>query len=95
MQWEIGWVRLAALIGYAAVEIEPGGSRTVTFTVSAERLSYVGQSGQWEIGPLDATLAVARHAEDEGLHAKIAVTGQRRALGSDRVLTTPVAVSGA
>lgn len=86
---------VSTLIGYAAVEIEAGGSRTVTFTVSAERFSYVGQSGQWEIGPLEATLAVAHDAEDDGQHARITVTGQRRLLGSDRILVTPVAVAGA
>ncbi|MBO0908954.1 beta-glucosidase [Arthrobacter sunyaminii] len=84
---------VSTLIGYAAVDIEAGGSRTVTFTVSADRLSYVGQSGQWEIGPLEATLAVAHNAEDDGQNARIAVTGQRRILSSGRVLTTPVAVS--
>lgn len=85
---------VSTLIGYAAVDLEAGGSRDVTFTVSAERLSYVGQSGHWEVGPMEATLAVAHNAEDAGQSSRITVTGQRRMLGSDRVLVTPVSVTG-
>jgi hypothetical protein len=82
-----------ALLGYARVELEPGASADVTWTVAADRLAWVAPVGGWTVAPHRGSLSVGASSSD--LHGTVGyeVTGEVRRVGADRVLTTPVSIA--
>ncbi|MDR0343998.1 MAG: fibronectin type III-like domain-contianing protein, partial [Nocardiopsaceae bacterium] len=83
------------LAGFARVELAPGQARRVTFRVHADRTAFCGRDGNRvvEAGLIEAEIGAS--AADIRLRGSLTLTGQERAAGSDRVLTTPVTVTGA
>lgn len=84
---------LKQLIGYARVDLEPGECKRVTFSVHADRFSYVGPDYRRIVDPGEIELSVGRSSEDRPLRASVTITGAGRVVGEGRVLDTPVAVT--
>ena len=64
------------LRGFARVDLEPGQSRSVTFSLVAEQLAYVDVPGQWLIEPGEFRLMVGTSSADVPLEATLSVTGE-------------------
>lgn len=86
---------LKQLIGFRRVDLGPGERKRVTFTVHADRFSYLGPDCRRIVDPGEIELSVGRSSEDRPLQASIMITGEVRVVGDDRVLDTPVSVSAA
>ena len=84
------------LVGYARVDLEPGESALVTFTVPADVTSFTGRSGARVVEPGDVELRVARSSADDSdaLRAAARRRPARRST-TPRRLTTDVAVDPA
>jgi beta-glucosidase-like glycosyl hydrolase len=80
------------LLGWARTELEPGEACTVEFTVSADRLAFVGRDLAWIVEPGDFEFAVAPSVAVPGLSSRITLGGATRVLGEDRELLTGVRV---
>lgn len=83
---------LKELIGYAKVHLAAGESRTVTFTVAADRLSFTGLGYQRIVEPGVHVLSVGRSSEDRPLQAQLLLTGEVRVVSEGRKLLTPARV---
>ncbi|WP_370518819.1 glycoside hydrolase family 3 C-terminal domain-containing protein [Microlunatus sp. Gsoil 973] len=86
---------LKQLIGFARVALEPGERRRVTFSVHADRFSYLGPDYRRIVEPGEIELSVGRSSEDRPLQAGVVITGGVRVVGEGRVLDTPVTVEPA
>jgi beta-glucosidase len=84
---------LKQLIGYLRVDLEPGEHKRVTFTVHADRFSYLGPDYRRIVDPGEIELSVGRSSEDRPLQASVLVTGSVREVGEGRVLDTPVGIA--
>ncbi len=84
---------LKQLIGFQKVDLGPGESKRLTFTVHADRLSFTGADHQRIVEPGEILLAAGRSSEDRLDPIPVTVTGERRIVGEGRVLTTPVDVA--
>jgi beta-glucosidase len=74
------------LIAAAKVGLPPGSTRTVQFTVHADLTSYTGRGGRRQVDPGQVELRVGRSSADIEVALGYTLTGQRREVGSDRVL---------
>jgi beta-xylosidase len=74
------------LIAAARVDLEPGSTRTVQFTLHADLTSYTGRAGRRQVDPGQVELRVGRSSTDIEAALGYTLTGQRREVGSDRVL---------
>lgn len=83
---------LKQLIGFQKVRLEPGQSATVSFSVSADRFSFTGVDYERIVEPGEIQLHVGSSSEDYAKTLSISLTGERRAVGDRRVLTTPTRV---
>ncbi|NUU15963.1 glycosyl hydrolase [Cellulomonas humilata] len=81
------------LVGYARVELEPGDSALVTFTVPADVTAFTGLSGTRIVEPGDVELRVARSSADGSDALELRLTGELREVDHTRRLTTGVAVT--
>lgn len=81
------------LLGYARVELAAGQTRTVTFRVHADRLSFTGVDLRRIVEPGWFTVWVGHSSEDLPLTARFRVTGTVRVIEGARELVTPVTVS--
>jgi beta-xylosidase len=84
---------LKQLIGFARVDLQPGQRRRVTFTVHADRFSYLGPDYERIVDPGTIELSVGRSSEDRPLQAAVQITGSTRVVGEGRVLDTPVSIT--
>ncbi len=50
------------LRGFEKVELQPQQTTTVTFTLPASDMAFVGWDGQWHLEPGDFILTVANHS---------------------------------
>ncbi|MDN5856814.1 MAG: fibronectin type III-like domain-contianing protein, partial [Actinomycetia bacterium] len=82
-----------ALLGFARVTLPPGDAVDVTFTVAADRLAITDRTGKRVVDPGMVSLMIAASAADVRTAVDVPVTGDRRAVGADRALTTPAAVA--
>ncbi|WP_024874493.1 glycoside hydrolase family 3 N-terminal domain-containing protein [Saccharomonospora piscinae] len=80
------------LAGFARVDLAPGRSARVTFTLHADRTSFTGLDLRRIVEPGRIEVEVGRSAEDLPCTASFELTGPVREVGHDRVLTTPVTV---
>lgn len=80
------------LVGFAPVELEAGDSAVVTFELHADRVSFTGKDGRRIVEPGNIVLSVGESSVDRRSNASFIVTGTRRLVGSERVMTTPVRV---
>ena len=81
------------LVGFARVPLAPGGRARVSFELHADRLAYTGRAGRRIVDAGEIKLMLGSSSQDIRLRASIELTGEVRAVGADRVLTTPATVS--
>ena len=80
------------LIGFIRVQLEPGESREVGFTVHADRFAYTNRNYDRIVEPGDVQLLLGTSATDLPCCETVRVSGPTRVVGHDRRLITPVAV---
>ncbi|MDQ0375767.1 glycoside hydrolase family 3 N-terminal domain-containing protein [Cellulomonas humilata] len=80
------------LVGYARVELEPGESALVTFTVPADVTAFTGRFGARIVEPGDVELRVARSSADDSDALALRLVGDLRTVDHTRRLTTAVSV---
>jgi beta-glucosidase len=64
------------LVGFARVDLEPGASKTVAFSVPMSLLAYTGMSGELVMEPGPVELTAGSSSSDIRSSAKLTVTGQ-------------------
>jgi beta-xylosidase len=74
------------LIAAAKVDLPPGGSRTVRFSLHADLTCYTGPAGHRQVDPGQVELRVGRSSTDTEVTLGYTLTGSRRAVGFGRVL---------
>jgi beta-xylosidase len=74
------------LIATAKVDLPPGSSRTVQFTVHADLTCYTGPAGHRQVEPGEVELRVGRSSTDIETALRYTLTGQRREVGFGRAL---------
>ena len=74
------------LIAAARVDLPPGSTRTIQFTLHADLTSYTGRAGRRQVDPGQVELRVGRSSTDIEAALGYTLTGQRREVGFDRVL---------
>jgi beta-xylosidase len=73
------------LVGFARVDLEPGASKTVTFTVPISLLAYTGVSGDLVMEPGAVEVSAGSSSDDIRSTATFTVTGQTTVInGEDR-----------
>ena len=81
------------LIGFARVDLEPGASKTVTFTVPMSLLAYTGLSGELVMEPGPVEVSAGSSSSDIRSSAKFTVTGKTRTIsGEDRAFLSVATV---
>ncbi|BCJ48749.1 hypothetical protein Asp14428_02240 [Actinoplanes sp. NBRC 14428] len=86
---------LLQLAGFARVPLAAGTAARVTFTVHADRTAFVGRDLRRVVDPGLVEIHVGRSATDLPCGATVRLTGERREVGPERVLHTPVVVEPA
>lgn len=81
---------LKELAGFTRLTLEPGAAKRMTFTLHADRTGYTGVDLRRIVEPGSVEIFVGRSATDLPCAATLRLTGPRREIGHDRVLTTPV-----
>lgn len=77
------------LLGYARVELQPGESRSVRFSVHADRFSFTGVDYRRIVEPGVIDLWVGPSAGELPLAAELQLTGAVREITGERALNTP------
>jgi beta-xylosidase len=81
------------LIGFARVDLEPGKSETVTFTVPLSVLAYTGISGETVMEPGPIEVSVGSNSDDIRSKANLTVTGKTQVIkGEDRAFFSTATV---
>jgi hypothetical protein len=62
------------LVGFARTELEPGASKTMTFTVPMSVLGYTGRSGEFVIEPGPVELSAGSSSDDLRSAATFTIT---------------------
>jgi beta-glucosidase len=70
-------------VGFARVDLEPGKSKTVTFTVPLSVLAYTGLSGELVIEPGPVQVSAGSSSSDIRSSATLTVTGKTRSIRSE------------
>ncbi|GAA2580773.1 glycoside hydrolase family 3 N-terminal domain-containing protein [Winogradskya consettensis] len=83
------------LAGFARVPLAAGAAARVTFTLHADRTSYVGRDLRRVVDPGALELFAGPSVTELPCIATVDLTGPRRYVGPERVLHTPVVVSPA
>ncbi|AGL18164.1 glycoside hydrolase family 3 N-terminal domain-containing protein [Actinoplanes sp. N902-109] len=86
---------LRQLAGFARVPLAAGASARVTFTLHADRTAFVGRDLRHVVDPGELELFVGPSATELPAMAKVTLVGDRRTVGHDRVLHTPVLIEPA
>jgi beta-glucosidase len=76
------------LIGFDRVELAPGATAEVGFTVSADLFAYTGRDLRRRVDAGDVILGIAEHAGDPGGGAVVRVTGATRFVDHTRVMAS-------
>ncbi|GAB3690120.1 beta-xylosidase/alpha-l-arabinosidase [Saccharopolyspora tripterygii] len=85
---------LRQLAGFGRVPVPAGGSRTVSFRLHADRTAYTGARGRRIVEPGTIEVHVGGDSATSRLSGEFRLIGEVREVGPDRVLDTPVTVSG-
>lgn len=80
------------LAGFARVPLAAGEAKRVTFVLHADRTSFTGRDGTRIVEPGEIGVAIGGASDDPRLTGSFTITGPARAVGTDRVLDTPVTV---
>jgi beta-xylosidase len=81
------------LIAAPRIDLAPGEARTVTLELHADLTSYTGRAGQRMVEPGDVELHVGASSTDIRGTIRLALTGERRSVGFDRIMQPAVTVS--
>jgi len=81
------------LAGFARLQLDPGQTARVQFTLHADRLAYTGRSLNRIVDPGEIRVAIGPSSADRRLEAAFMVTGPTRQVGATRRLTTPIKIS--
>jgi len=81
------------LIGYARVELAAGASARVEFTVHADRTSFTGMDLKRVVTPGLVKLHVATSSTADVHTHEVILHGERRVVGFEREMLTPVTVT--
>jgi len=82
-----------ALIGYARVDLEPGQSRRVEFTVHTDLTSFVGRHGKRIVEPGRIELRLGASSADMAAVLPVDLTGPERIASGLRHMTTDVRIT--
>ncbi|MGA5302697.1 beta-glucosidase family protein [Nucisporomicrobium flavum] len=86
---------LLQLAGFARVPLAAGAAARVEFTLHADRTAFVGRDLLRVVDPGEVEIHVGASATDLPCRATVRLTGERRTVGRDRVLHTPVVIEPA
>ncbi len=78
------------LAGFARVPLEPGQQCQVIFRIHADRTAFHGRDGHLLVEPGEIGVAVGGASDNLPLRGSFWLHGPARAVGSERVLDTPV-----
>jgi beta-glucosidase len=82
------------LVGFERVDLEPGGSKTISFVVPLSVLAYTGASGDLVMEPGPIEVSVGRSSSDIKSMATLNVTGRTRVIrGEDRAFLSTTTVA--
>ena len=79
--------------GCDRVDLAPGATREVTITLRADQTSYTGAAGKRQVDPGQVELQIGASSADIRKTIPVTLTGPRREVGFDRVMTATVAVA--
>jgi beta-glucosidase len=80
------------LRGFARVRLDPGASKTVTFSLDAEQLAFVDVPGRWLVEPGTFRIMVGTSSRDLPLEAELRVVGEPRVIDARTHYLTEVRV---
>jgi beta-glucosidase len=83
-----------ALIAAARVPLAPGATGTAEFELHADLTSYTGRAGRRQVDVGDVELHVGASSADIRAVVGYRMTGRRREVGADRVLSPAITVPG-
>ena len=86
---------LRQLAGFARVPLAAGEAARVTFTLHADRTAFVGRDLRRVVDPGALEIFVGPSVSDLPCTATVDIVGERRVVGPDRVLHTPVTIDPA
>jgi beta-xylosidase len=81
------------LVAFARVDLDPGESRTVGFTVHADQTSFTGLAGRRIVEPGAVELRVGASSTDTREVIQVELTGARRQVNFDRVMSPDIHLS--
>ena len=80
------------LLGFARVELKPGETKEITFTIHTDRLAYIGADYKRIVDPGIINLSIGASRSELFATQQLNITGQKRAVKFDRVMRTPVSI---
>ena len=83
---------VTALVGFARVDLQPGQSRLVTFSVHADRLSLIGRDLKRIVEPGEVRFRVGNSASSFTGEVSVQVVGAVRHVSGLRMMHTPVSI---
>jgi beta-glucosidase len=85
---------LQQLVGFSRLELEPGESKTVSFTVPMTLLAYTGLEGEMLMEPGTVELRAGSSSSDIRARTAFSVTGDARVIrGEERAFLSAVTLS--
>jgi len=78
------------LVATARLELAPGQTRTAVIGLHADLTSYTGRAGRRQVDPGDIELRVGASSRDIRHTIRLTLTGPRREVGFDRVLSPEI-----
>lgn len=82
------------LRGFTRVSLEPGETRTVSFTLSSDQFAIWSQQGEWRIEPGEIQLMVGSASDDFRRHVKFSIAGTALGRVAPAAIATRVSNSG-
>ncbi len=83
---------ITQLIGFARVRLAPATSAEVSFTVHADRLSFIGRTMERIVEPGEVLFRVGSAGDTFGRPVLVQFTGSRRIIRGDRIMDTQVTI---
>jgi beta-glucosidase len=83
---------ITQLIGFARVRLAPATSADVSFTVHADRLSFIGRTMERIVEPGEVLFRVGSAGTTFGRPVLVQLTGSRRIIRGERIMDTHVTI---
>lgn len=81
------------LAGWSRIQLDPGESARVEFTLHADRTSFTGRDVRRIVEPGEIKVAVGASSTDLRLCGSFVLAGPTRVLDHNRVLTVPTTIT--